>query len=232
MEVLGNTASGMDNRSNVSCSRGFDFSLFASELFNRVSVQKSYAANQDEGGIAGTVQLFTAKPFDYAGQKIVLSAKAQTNDQTSGVTPRLVGLFSQRRGDFGALVSVAYSKVATMNTAIATGTGARSPTARTTSAQRSTRRRGRCCAAGRSLRLRPNPRRPGTPIASGSASRARCNIIKARTSRSTSTAARRSSGPRRSKAIRSSSPAIPASISAASITASRTRPTSTRRWRM
>jgi iron complex outermembrane receptor protein len=111
MEVLGNTASGMDNRGNVSRSRGFDFSLFASELFNRVSVQKSYAANQDEGGIAGTVQLFTAKPFDYDGQKIVLSAKAQTNDQTSGVTPRLVGLFSQRQGDFGALVSVAYSKV-------------------------------------------------------------------------------------------------------------------------
>ncbi|MEG8017095.1 TonB-dependent receptor [Sphingomonas sp. LR55] len=111
MEVLGNTASGMDNRGNVSRSRGFDFSLFASELFNRVSVQKSYAANQDEGGIAGTVQLFTAKPFDYDGQKIVLSAKAQTNDQTNGVTPRLVGLFSQRQGDFGALVSVAYSKV-------------------------------------------------------------------------------------------------------------------------
>ncbi len=111
MEVLGNTASGMDNRGNVSRSRGFDFSLFASELFNRVSVQKSYAANQDEGGIAGTVQLFTAKPFDYDGQKIVLSAKAQTNDQTSGVTPRLVGLLSQRQGDFGALVSVAYSKV-------------------------------------------------------------------------------------------------------------------------
>jgi TonB-dependent receptor len=111
MEVLGNTASGMDNRGNVSRTRGFDFSLFASELFNRVSVQKSYAANQDEGGIAGTVQLFTAKPFDYDGPKIVLSAKGQTNDQTNGVTPRIVGLFSQRQGDFGALVSVAYSKI-------------------------------------------------------------------------------------------------------------------------
>ncbi len=111
MEVLGNTASGMDNRGNVSRTRGFDFSLFASELFNRVTIQKSYAANQDEGGIAGTVGLFTAKPFDYDGQKIVLSAKAQTNTNTDGVTPRLVGLFSQRQGDFGALVSVAYSKI-------------------------------------------------------------------------------------------------------------------------
>lgn len=111
MEVLGNTASGMDNRGNVSRSRGFDFSLFASELFNRASVQKSYAANQDEGGIAGTVQLYTAKPFDYDGQQIVLSAKAQYNDNTSGVTPRLVAMVSQRQGDFGALVSVAYSTI-------------------------------------------------------------------------------------------------------------------------
>jgi len=111
MEVLGNTASGMDNRGNVSRTRGFDFSLFASELFNRVSVQKSFSANQDEGGIAGTVQLFTAKPFDYDGAKLVLSAKGQHNDNTSGITPRLVALVSQRQGDIGALLSVAYSKI-------------------------------------------------------------------------------------------------------------------------
>jgi iron complex outermembrane recepter protein len=111
MEVLGNTASGMDNRGGVSRSRSFDFSLFASELFNRVSVQKSYSANQDEGGIAGTVGLFTAKPFDYPGAKFVISAKGQTNTNTSGVTPRVVALASDRWGDFGALVSVAYSQI-------------------------------------------------------------------------------------------------------------------------
>jgi iron complex outermembrane receptor protein len=111
MEVMGNTASGMDNRGAVSRSRSFDYSLFASELFNHVSVQKSYAAEQDEGGIAGTVQLFSAKPFDYAGTRFVVSAKGQTNDNTSGVTPRLVGLASGRWGDFGALVSVAYSEI-------------------------------------------------------------------------------------------------------------------------
>lgn len=111
MEVLGNTASGMDNRGGVSRTRSFDFSLFASELFNRVSVQKSYAADQDEGGIAGTVQLYTAKPFDYPGAKFVVSAQGQTNTNTSGVTPRVVALASDRWGDFGALVSVAYSEI-------------------------------------------------------------------------------------------------------------------------
>ena len=57
MEVLGNTASGMDNRGGVSRTRSFDYSLFASELFDRVTVQKSYEVEQDEGGIGGTVAL-------------------------------------------------------------------------------------------------------------------------------------------------------------------------------
>ena len=111
MEVLGNTASGMDNRGGVTRSRSFDYSLFASELFDRVAVQKSFSAEQDEGGIAGTVQLTSAKPFDYDGSKFVISAKGQTNDNTSGVTPRAVALASIHKGDFGALVSVAYSQI-------------------------------------------------------------------------------------------------------------------------
>lgn len=109
MEVLGNTASGMDNRGSVSRTRSFDYSLFASELFDRVTVLKSYAADLDEGGIGGTVQLSTAKPFDYDGFKAVVSAKGQTNSNTKTVTPRLVGLISDRWGDFGALASLAYS---------------------------------------------------------------------------------------------------------------------------
>lgn len=109
MEVLGNTASGMDNRGGVSRTRSFDYSLFASELFDRVVIQKSYAADQDEGGIGGTVQLSTAKPFDYDGFKVVLSGKGQSNSVTKTVTPRLVGLVSDRWGDFGALASLAYS---------------------------------------------------------------------------------------------------------------------------
>lgn len=110
MEVLSNTASGMDNRGGVSRTRAFDYSMFASELFDRVTVQKSYAAEQDEGGIGGTVALSTAKPFDYPGPEMVLSAKGQDNSNASGVTPRVVGLLSDRWGAFGALASVAYSE--------------------------------------------------------------------------------------------------------------------------
>lgn len=114
MEVLGNTSSGFDNRGSVSRSRSFDYSLFASELFNRVTVEKSYAAEQDEGGIGGTVGLTTARPFDYAGSRVVLGAKAQTNSNTDSVTPRVVGLVSNRwdtnAGEVGLLLSAAYSR--------------------------------------------------------------------------------------------------------------------------
>lgn len=114
MEVLGNTSSGFDNRGSVSRTRSFDYSLFASELFNRVVVEKTYAAEQDEGGIGGTVGLTTARPFDYAGSRLVLGAKAQTNSNTDSVTPRVIGLVSGRwdtgMGEFGALASAAYTR--------------------------------------------------------------------------------------------------------------------------
>lgn len=110
MEVSASTASGMDNRGSVSRTRAFDYSIFASELFNKVTVWKSYAADQDEGGIGGTVELRTAKPFDYPDDKLAFSAKALNNSATSSVSPRFAGLASKRWGDVGALVSVAYSE--------------------------------------------------------------------------------------------------------------------------
>ncbi|MDR3528131.1 MAG: TonB-dependent receptor [Rhizomicrobium sp.] len=109
MEVLGNTASGMDNRGLVSRTRAFDFSLFASELFSAVSVVKSYATDEDEGGIAGTVKLSTARPFDFSGFKAALSAKAMSNSGDQAATPHVAGLISNRWGDFGALLAVAFS---------------------------------------------------------------------------------------------------------------------------
>ena len=108
------TASGLDSRGGVSRSRAFDYSVFASELFNEVVVEKSWSAAQEEGGIGGTVGLRTGKPFDYAKDTLVLSAKGQVNQYTDKLTPRLVGLASAHRGDFGVLVSAAYSSADTI----------------------------------------------------------------------------------------------------------------------
>lgn len=110
MEALGTSSSPMDARGAVGRSRAFDFNIFASELFNRIDVNKSYSAEQEEGGIGGTVGLFTAKPFDYNGFKGAVSLNGSYNDNSEENDPRFAGLVSNKWGNVGALVSVAYSE--------------------------------------------------------------------------------------------------------------------------
>lgn len=109
MEALGTSSSAMDSRGSISRSRAFDFNIFASELFNRVDVNKSFSANLDEGGIGGTVNLVTAKPFDYDGFKGAVSGQVGQNTLADGTSPRIAALVSNTWGDFGALASFAYS---------------------------------------------------------------------------------------------------------------------------
>lgn len=109
MEALGTSSSPMDSRGGVNSSRSFDFNIFASELFNQIDVKKSYSANMDEGGIGGTVNLRTAKPFDYDGFKGAVNLQAGKNSLADDTSPRFAGLLSNTWGDFGALVSFAYS---------------------------------------------------------------------------------------------------------------------------
>src|SRR5262249_53540921 len=111
MEVLGNNDSAMDSRGQRSRDRAFDFNLFASELFSKLEVEKTYQAAQNEGGMAGTVGLFTGKPFNYAeGFKGAISAKGGTNTYTKDFQPRIAGLMSYNWDNtVGALVSVAWS---------------------------------------------------------------------------------------------------------------------------
>lgn len=92
--------------------RAFDFHVFASELFNRVDIQKTTTASTEEGGIAGTVDLYSAKPFDYEGFKFATSLQAGYNDLTEKNDPRIAVMVSDTFADdtFGALLSVAYSE--------------------------------------------------------------------------------------------------------------------------
>lgn len=110
MEALGISSSPMDSRGAVGRSRAFDFNIFASELFNQIDVKKSYSADQEEGGIGGTVNLRTAKPFDYDGFQGAVAGQLGTNTSTDSKDPRFAGMLSNTWGNFGALASVAYSK--------------------------------------------------------------------------------------------------------------------------
>ncbi|MES1973409.1 MAG: TonB-dependent receptor [Pseudomonadota bacterium] len=112
MEVLGNVDSAQDSRGQRTRDRAFDFNIFASELFSRVEVEKTFQAAQNEGGMAGTVGLFTGRPFDYApGSKGALVGKLGSNQYTKDAQPRVAALLSHNWDNkFGVLVSVAYSK--------------------------------------------------------------------------------------------------------------------------
>ena len=112
MEVLGNVDSAQDSRGQRSRDRAFDFNIFASELFSKVEVEKTFEASQNEGGMGGTVGLFTGKPFDYGvGSKGALSFKLGTNEYTKDAQPRIAALYSHNWDNkFGVAFSVAYSK--------------------------------------------------------------------------------------------------------------------------
>lgn len=112
MEVLGNDDSAMDSRGQRSRDRAFDFNIFASDLFSKVVVEKTFQAAQNEGGMAGTVGLFTGKPFDYGtGSKGAMSVKVGSNEYTKDVQPRIAAFYSQNWDNkFGAAFSVAFAK--------------------------------------------------------------------------------------------------------------------------
>jgi iron complex outermembrane receptor protein len=90
--------------------RGFDFSVFASELFNSVDVRKSASADVEEGSLGATVDLRTSRPFDFDGFTMSLGGQALYNDLSQQTQPRFTALISDTRGPFGALVSYAYSR--------------------------------------------------------------------------------------------------------------------------
>ena len=111
MEVLGNVDSANDSRGQVTRDRSFDFNLFASELFSRVDVEKTSSAKEDEGGLAGTVSLNTAKPLDAKGTRAALTFQGGTNDKTRRFDQRYVALFSKNWNDtLGFAFSAAFTQ--------------------------------------------------------------------------------------------------------------------------
>lgn len=110
MEVLSNSDSPMDSRYQNKRDRSFDFNVFASELFKRVDVEKSYEAAQDEGGMAGTIDLYTPKPFDFGKLTLSTSAQLGTTSNTKDFERRFVGLVSARTDTLGILVSAAWAR--------------------------------------------------------------------------------------------------------------------------
>lgn len=101
-----NTSGGGTNRG-----RGFDFNVFASELFSALTVHKSNSASLEEGSLGATVDLKTGHPFDFNGFVFTTSAQYGYQQYGGGTSPRVAALISDTflGGRIGVLFSGAYA---------------------------------------------------------------------------------------------------------------------------
>ncbi|MED5621871.1 TonB-dependent receptor [Ideonella sp. BN130291] len=106
------TTGGTDSSGGANRSRGFDFNVFAAELFNQITVRKSSQADVDEGSLGATVDLQTPRPLEMPGFHATASVKAGYNDLSKKAQPRGAFLVSNTFADnrVGVLLSGALSK--------------------------------------------------------------------------------------------------------------------------
>src|SRR5882724_4689050 len=99
----------------VSASRSFDFENLSADGIAGITVYKTGRADVPSGGIGSTINITTARPFDFHAMRATFQAKA-TDDTSSKVgnkvTPEFSGLFSDTFFDdrVGFLINGSYSK--------------------------------------------------------------------------------------------------------------------------
>ncbi|KPZ70660.1 MULTISPECIES: TonB-dependent receptor [Shewanella] len=96
-------------------SRSFNFREIAAESVSGVNVYKTGKADITSGGIGATIDITTARPFDYDGFKAFVSAKGiyDTSVETGdSVTPEISGMISQTFADdkVGFLLSASHAE--------------------------------------------------------------------------------------------------------------------------
>lgn len=93
--------------------RSVDLSFFPTDLFTKLTVNKSYTANLLEGGAAGNIDLRSARPFDRTGPFLAYNIQGsnQTPEDRIGVRGSLIG--SWRNDTFGILAGVSAQRLFT-----------------------------------------------------------------------------------------------------------------------
>jgi iron complex outermembrane receptor protein len=92
-----------------SAARGFNYDVFASELFGRVDFYKSPLAELTEGGLGGVVDLQTPRPFDNPKRTIRYGLTDTYNTTSKHNDPNGYALFSNTWDQLGFLVGVSHS---------------------------------------------------------------------------------------------------------------------------
>lgn len=90
--------------------RTLDFADYPSELVSSIRVYKSSAADHIEGGVGGSIDLRTRRPFDFTGGQTAASARWLHGDLADRGAAQLSGLLSRRwRLDGGGQVGLLFS---------------------------------------------------------------------------------------------------------------------------
>ena len=95
--------------------RSFDFENLSADGIAGITVYKTGRADIASGGIGSTIDIKTARPFDFSDMRAQFSAKANRDASTEvggKVTPEFSGLFSNKFFDdrVGFLINGSYSK--------------------------------------------------------------------------------------------------------------------------
>lgn len=115
---LNRVRSEFNGRDTFSATRtaGLNFSDVPAELMGSVEVVKNVTADMIEGGIAGTINLITRKPFDADGMQAGGTVKYTYGNMIDEWNPDISGIFSNRWdtdiGEFGFLVNASISTFA------------------------------------------------------------------------------------------------------------------------
>jgi len=93
-------------------SRTFDFTILPPEFVRTLSVYKSPTADLEEGGLAGTVDLRTPRPFELGRRVFSASAQAEYETNSGKVAPRASAFYSDTFADdrFGVSLGLSYTR--------------------------------------------------------------------------------------------------------------------------
>ena len=89
--------------------REVDLDLFPTELFTQLTVNKTPMASMVEGGVAGVVNMRSARPFDNPGSHLTYQAQAGYGEISEEFSPRaaVTGSWTNADSTFGVLVGLA-----------------------------------------------------------------------------------------------------------------------------
>lgn len=124
---LGQTRSEFNGRDTFTANSGsgLSFQDVSPELMGAVKVYKNQTADMIEGGISGTVNLNTRKPFDKDDQVFAFNVEANYSDLAEKTAPSASALYSNvwdtDAGKFGFLANVAISNIKTRSEGVQLG---------------------------------------------------------------------------------------------------------------